>query len=151
MQPDEANSLSSLACLLIARTKSGEVTGSENSGRSVDETESGRSAAAPKHLIEAMNNGAKAVGSCIYGQAEARYVPHGVTAVLFLAESHIMITTWPEHRMALVDILLCSENMDPYEVWYAIRPSLWPGYSDDRLIERALPPKPNGGGEPKRA
>ena len=53
MQPDEANSLSSLACLLIARTKSGEVTGSENSGRSVDETESGRSAAAPKHLIEA--------------------------------------------------------------------------------------------------
>ena len=53
MQPDDANSLSSLACLLIARSKGGEVMGSENSGRSVDETESGPSAAAPKHLIEA--------------------------------------------------------------------------------------------------
>lgn len=32
----------------------------------------------------------------------------GVTGVLLLAESHISIHTWPEHRFAAVDIFLCG-------------------------------------------
>lgn len=33
----------------------------------------------------------------------------GVTGVLLLAESHISIHTWPEHRFAALDIFLCGE------------------------------------------
>lgn len=32
----------------------------------------------------------------------------GVTGVLLLAESHISIHTWPEHRFAAVDAFICG-------------------------------------------
>ena len=32
----------------------------------------------------------------------------GVTGVLLLAESHISIHTWPEHRFAALDVFLCG-------------------------------------------
>lgn len=32
----------------------------------------------------------------------------GITGVLLLAESHISIHTWPEHRFAAADIFLCG-------------------------------------------
>lgn len=32
----------------------------------------------------------------------------GVTGILLLAESHISIHTWPEHRYAAADIFLCG-------------------------------------------
>ena len=64
-------------------------------------------------IQSAMHAAASAVGATVVGQAECRYVPHGVTAVLFLAESHILVSTWPEHRTALIDVLLCNEAMDP--------------------------------------
>ena len=60
-----------------------------------------------------MHAGAQAVGATEVGRAECRYVPHGVTTVLFLAESHILVSTWPEHKSALVDVLLCNDTMDP--------------------------------------
>ena len=34
----------------------------------------------------------------------------GVTGVLLLAESHISIHTWVEHRFAAVDIFLCGQK-----------------------------------------
>ncbi|PQV46465.1 adenosylmethionine decarboxylase [Paraburkholderia sp. BL21I4N1] len=33
---------------------------------------------------------------------------HGVTGVVLLAESHITIHTWPEHRFAALDIFMCG-------------------------------------------
>lgn len=33
----------------------------------------------------------------------------GVTGVLLLAESHISIHTWPEHRFAAIDAFLCGD------------------------------------------
>ncbi len=63
-----------------------------------------------------MTRAAHAVGAEVVGKAECRYVPHGVTAVLFLAESHILVSTWPEHNTALLDVLLCNDAMDPNQV-----------------------------------
>ena len=67
-------------------------------------------------IQEAMMLAAQAVGAEVVGKAECRYVPHGVTAVLFLAESHILVSTWPEHKTALLDVLLCNDAMDPNQV-----------------------------------
>jgi len=63
-------------------------------------------------IKEAMTRAAEAVGATVVGEAECRYVPHGITAVLFLAESHILVSTWPEHRTALFDIMLCNTGME---------------------------------------
>lgn len=37
----------------------------------------------------------------------------GVTGVALLAESHISIHTWPEDRLAAVDIFVCGATADP--------------------------------------
>jgi S-adenosylmethionine decarboxylase len=56
---------------------------------------------------------AEAVGATVVGESTVRYVPHGLTVAVFLAESHIVLTTWPEHRLLLIDTLLCNPDMNP--------------------------------------
>ena len=67
-------------------------------------------------LAEAAKSAAQSVGASIVGEYEVRYVPHGLTIAVFLGESHIVLTTWPEYRLLLVDILLCNPQMDPRKV-----------------------------------
>lgn len=64
-------------------------------------------------LMAAAMAAAKAVGATIVGESTVRYVPHGLTIAVFLAESHIVLTTWPEHRLLLIDTLLCNPDMNP--------------------------------------
>jgi S-adenosylmethionine decarboxylase len=63
-------------------------------------------------LMAAAIAGAAAVGATVVGESTVRYVPHGLTIAVFLAESHIVLTTWPEHRLLLIDTLLCNADMD---------------------------------------
>ena len=53
-----------------------------------------------KALAEAAKRAAQSVGATIVGEYEVRYVPHGLTIAIFLGESHIVLTTWPEFRSA---------------------------------------------------
>ena len=55
-------------------------------------------------LMAAAIAGAAAVGATVVGESTVRYVPHGLTIAVFLAESHIVLTTWPEHRLLDADI-----------------------------------------------
>lgn len=63
-------------------------------------------------LVDAAKAAAAAVGATVIGEYAVRYVPHGITVAVFLAESHIILTTWPEYRLLLVDVLLCNDAMD---------------------------------------
>ena len=38
--------------------------------------------------------------------------PGGITGAVLLAESHLAIHTWPEHRYAAVDLFTCGETLD---------------------------------------
>lgn len=78
-------------------------------------------------LLSALRAAAAAVGATECGCAQVLYVPHGVTAVLFLAESHMLISTWPERGLALVDILLCRESVDSGKAWNTLAAVLKPG------------------------
>lgn len=40
------------------------------------------------------------------------FLPMGVTGAAILAESHIMIHTWPEHGYAAIDVFTCGEERD---------------------------------------
>ena len=64
-------------------------------------------------LAEAAKRAAQSVGATIVGEYEVRYVPHGLTIAIFLGESHIVLTTWPEFNLLLVDILLCNPDDGP--------------------------------------
>jgi S-adenosylmethionine decarboxylase len=64
-------------------------------------------------LMAAAVAAAAAVGATVIGEATVRYVPHGLTVAVFLAESHVVLTTWPEYKLLLIDTLLCNPDMDP--------------------------------------
>ena len=80
-----------------------------------------------KALAEAAKAAAQSVGATIVGEYEVRYVPHGLTIAVFLGESHIVLTTWPEFGLLLVDILLCNPEMDPRKVVGEIKQQICPG------------------------
>lgn len=42
-----------------------------------------------------------------------RFIPHGVSGVVVIAESHLSIHTWPEIGYAAVDIYTCGDKVDP--------------------------------------
>lgn len=46
---------------------------------------------------------------------------HGTTCVLILAESHITVSTWPEHQLAHIDVFTFRADTDP---GHAIEPIL---------------------------
>ncbi len=47
-----------------------------------------------------------------------RFIPHGVSGVVVISESHLSIHTWPELGYAAVDIYTCGNTADP---WLALR------------------------------
>ena len=67
----------------------------------------------PAGIEAALRNGALRVGATVLGISTTRYQPVGLTVFLPLAESHLLVSTWPEYRFAIVGILLCNDTMDP--------------------------------------
>jgi S-adenosylmethionine decarboxylase len=77
-------------------------------------------------LKETLISSVRIVKAHIVNSLTHQYVPHGLTVVLLLAESHVMVSTWPEYHYAYVDIFLCDRAMSPGRVWLEIERSLRP-------------------------
>ena len=58
----------------------------------------------------------------------------GVTGVLLLAESHLSIHTWPEHRFAALDLYFCGGDMD--SACRVLEIALRPAHNGRRIIPR---------------
>jgi len=56
---------------------------------------------------------ARACGATIVDVAFHEFNPFGVSGVVVIAESHLSIHTWPEHRYAAVDIFTCGDVINP--------------------------------------
>lgn len=41
------------------------------------------------------------------------FSPCGVSGMVIIAESHLSIHTWPEHRFAAVDLFTCGDTLEP--------------------------------------
>lgn len=72
----------------------------------------------PSHLSqldqvrEIMMTAAKKGQATIVQDVFHQYSPHGVSGVVVIAESHLAIHTWPEHRYAAVDLFTCSDALN---------------------------------------
>ena len=54
------------------------------------------------------------------------FSPFGISGVgLAIAESHLAIHTWPEHRYAAVDIFTCGDVLEPEGGGAGTSPSCW--------------------------
>jgi S-adenosylmethionine decarboxylase len=67
----------------------------------------------------------RASGATILDQRVHQFSPHGVTVLWLLAESHLSIHTWPEERLACIDLFTCG-RMDAEAVITQIRQRLRP-------------------------
>ena len=56
---------------------------------------------------------ASAVDAHVVGESFHQFTPQGVTGILSIAESHISIHTWPEHRYAAADVFTCGDGTMP--------------------------------------
>jgi len=63
--------------------------------------------------------------STILEERYHQFTPHGISAFLLLAESHISVHTWPEELLATLDIFSCGA-MDPAAVVDFLRAQLTP-------------------------
>lgn len=64
-------------------------------------------------LKECLNEAAIECGATVVGQSFYHFSPYGVSGVVNIAESHIAVHTWPEHRYAAVDVFTCGDDVDP--------------------------------------
>jgi S-adenosylmethionine decarboxylase len=64
-------------------------------------------------LKDCLNEAAIQCGATVVGESFYHFSPYGVSGVVNIAESHIAIHTWPEHRYAAVDVFTCGNDVDP--------------------------------------
>jgi len=62
-------------------------------------------------LVEAATRARATIVDVVFHE----FNPFGVSGVVVIAESHLSIHTWPEHRYAAVDIFSCGETLEPLE------------------------------------
>lgn len=51
-------------------------------------------------------------GATVIDSTFRTFEPQGVSGVVVIAESHLTVHTWPEHRYAAVDIFTCGSSID---------------------------------------
>ena len=64
-------------------------------------------------IREAMLKAAVDCGAVVMGDSFHRFSPQGVSGVVVIAESHLVIHTWPEYGYAAVDIFTCGDAVNP--------------------------------------
>lgn len=58
---------------------------------------------------------AREVHATVIGESFHKFQPQGITGILAIAESHICIHTWPEHRYAAVDVFTCGDSVQAWK------------------------------------
>lgn len=58
-----------------------------------------------------MEQTGRLIGATIVQSVFHEFNPHGLSGVVIIAESHIAIHTWPEHRCAALDIFTCGQRL----------------------------------------
>jgi len=92
-------------------------------------------------LMAAAKRSIDRVGATICKTSSASYQPHGVTVCLILNKSHLIISTWPEHQLAIVNIFFCDSKYDPKVVWKVLENVLNPKKCYFQKVKHHLEPK----------
>lgn len=90
----------------------------------------------PTALLDAMRATVHRLGCTILGELPVVFQPHGTTCVVVLAESHLVVSTWPEHQFAHVDLFTCRADSDPEQAIAPILAALGAGTVHGQRIHR---------------
>ena len=89
---------------------------------------------------QALVSAAELAGATLIDVRTHAFEPQGITGFALLAESHISIHTWPEHRFAAVDAFTCGETTDPELACNYLAASFDSSGHVVNFIERSTPP-----------
>lgn len=64
------------------------------------------------------------------------FTPIGATIALVLAESHLILHTWPEHGFVALDAFTCSESMHPEAAVEVVRAGLGADRVETNVVAR---------------
>ena len=81
---------------------------------------------------------AKNAGCSVVSAHSNLFNPHGVSAVVVIAESHITIHTWPELGYASIDAYTCSGTVNPWKIRDFLIKSFKAGREESIELERGL-------------
>ncbi|MBU4298855.1 adenosylmethionine decarboxylase [Patescibacteria group bacterium] len=70
-----------------------------------------------------------------------KFNPHGITAVVLLAESHIALHAWPEFNYLAIDIFTCGEKAMPEKALEYFKKVFKPKKVEIREIKRGKFPR----------
>jgi len=91
-----------------------------------------------KYLVETLKNAAEIAGLTILSVKTHKFNPQGVSVVVVVAESHIFIHTWPEHRYAALDIFTCKSEESTWKAYKEILKKLKPGNTQVIMLKRGI-------------
>ena len=91
-----------------------------------------------QYMLEA----ARYAGATVISDTFHHFKPDGISGVVVIAESHISIHTWPEHRYAAVDVFTCGDSVDPWGVPHYLQEKLHAKSVSSMEIKRGLFPSP---------
>jgi len=67
-----------------------------------------------KRIEEILLTAAKKANATVVESRFHQFSPFGISGFVVIAESHLSIHTWPEHRYAAVDVFTCGESLKPH-------------------------------------
>jgi S-adenosylmethionine decarboxylase proenzyme len=93
----------------------------------------------PERLLTAMHTAADRLGAKVLDALAVPFQPHGLTCVLVLAESHLVVSTWPEHHLAHLDLFTCRADAPADEALQPIIEALGSQTVHGQNIRRRTP------------
>lgn len=71
-----------------------------------------------RFIQRSLKEAARHAQSTLLKKVSYRFKPHGVTALVLLAESHISVHTWPESGFIAADVFTCGQHTQPEQACY---------------------------------
>lgn len=82
-----------------------------------------------------LTEAAQTCGFTVVGERFHQFKPVGVTGILLLSESHMSVHTWPEEKLATLDLFTCGDH-DTSIFVNAIRAAVQPVHEEMDLAKR---------------
>lgn len=80
-------------------------------------------------IEDSMVNAAKTAEATVINSTFHHFSPFGVSGVVVIQESHLVIHTWPEYGYAAVDIFTCGDAVDPWVCYKFLEKAFKAGYA----------------------
>lgn len=87
------------------------------------------------HIRTILYKAAEHANMQVLKEASHKFEPHGLTALLLVAESHISVHTWPEFDSCAVDIFCCASKEKAMKAASIFKQEI-KGVCNERIIER---------------